>query len=153
MFQPQDEQWLRRALELAYYAAEQGEVPVGAVLVQEGKIIGEGWNQPIQTCDPTAHAEIVALRQAARTVGNYRLLNTTVYTTLEPCPMCAGALLHARVERLVYAASDPKAGAVISVCRLLDGYPFNHRIEYTGGLCAEESIKILREFFLARRVK
>ena len=146
-----DIQFMQRALELARQASLLGEVPVGAVLVLDNEIIGEGHNQPIALSDPTAHAEIVALRQAAQKMQNYRLLNTTLYVTLEPCSMCLGALQHARISRLVYAASDPKTGAVESVCRLLD-QPLNHRIQWEKGLLAEESSQLLRDFFKKRRV-
>lgn len=133
-----DTYWLRYAIQLAHKAETAGEVPVGAVLVQDNIIIGEGWNQPISTNDPTAHAEIVTLRQAAQQIGNYRLTGTTLYVTLEPCSMCMGALLHARVDRLVFGASDPKDKA-------------NHTLHSEGGLLESECAAILRNFFKARR--
>lgn len=144
--------WMARALELARRAAGEGEVPVGAVLVRDGELIGEGWNCPIGTHDPTAHAEIRALRAAGERVGNYRLTGSTLYVTLEPCVMCAGALVHARVERVVYGANDPKAGACGSRFELLpsDGR-FNHRTECAGGVLAEECGELLRAFFRERR--
>lgn len=146
------EDFMRRALELARLAGERGEVPVGAVLVLDDEIIGEGSNGQIGDCDPTAHAEIQALRAAASAVGNYRLPGSTLYVTLEPCSMCCGALVHARVERLVFAATEPRAGAVVSTRGLLDEADFNHRVlwEQDEGL-AEESGELLRAFFRARR--
>ncbi len=146
-----DQHWMQQALSLARQAATVNEVPVGAVLVHENQLIGAGWNQPITHCDPTAHAEIVALRAGAIAHGNYRLLNTTLYVTLEPCAMCVGALLQARIRRLVFAALDPKAGAVASVFHLLDTRQLNHRIDWEGGCLAEESRMILQGFFQARR--
>lgn len=142
---------MRRALELAREAAAGDEVPVGAVLVHEGKIIGEGYNQPIAGHDPTAHAEILALRAGALALGNYRLPGTTLYVTLEPCPMCAGAMVNARVSRLVYATRDPKAGSAGSVFNIVHAAPLNHRIECARGLLAEESAGLLTEFFKKRR--
>jgi tRNA(adenine34) deaminase len=146
-----DQQFMRRALELARAAEEHGEVPVGAVLVRDGAILAEGWNRPISTCDPTAHAEIVALRAGARAVHSYRLTGTTLYVTLEPCAMCAGAIVHARVTRLVYAATDPRAGAGGSIFNVLQNPALNHRVDCTGGVLAEECRSMLRSFFLARR--
>ncbi|MEW8015360.1 MAG: tRNA adenosine(34) deaminase TadA [Candidatus Sedimenticola endophacoides] len=144
--------FMQRAYQLAQQAAEQGEVPIGAVVVRDGAIIGEGGNRPIGDYDPTAHAEVVALRDAARRVGNYRLPGATLYVTLEPCPMCAGAMVHARVGRVVYAASDPRGGAAGSVFELLpsDGR-FNHQTEAEGGLLAEACGELLRDFFRRRR--
>ncbi len=147
----QDRFWMRRALELAQRAAEAGEVPVGAVLVQGDEVVGEGWNRPISLCDPTAHAEIIALRAAAARIGNYRLVDSTLYVTLEPCPMCAGAMVHARVARVVYGAADPRAGAAGTVFDLLRSTVLNHRAEVTGGILAEECGTLLREFFRSRR--
>lgn len=146
-----DEAWIRHALTLAERAREAGEVPVGAVLVQDGEILGEGWNCPISTHDPTAHAEIVALRSAGEKIGNYRLVDTTLYVTLEPCVMCMGAIAHARVRRLVYGATDPKRGAVESALRLAEAEFLNHAVEWTGGILAEECGGLLRDFFRARR--
>lgn len=144
--------WMRHALVLAQRAADAGEVPVGAVLVRDGERVGEGWNQPIGTCDASAHAEIQALRDAGQRLGNYRLPGTTLYVTLEPCVMCAGAILHARVGQVIYGAPDPKAGACGSVFDLLpsDGR-FNHRTECLGGILADDCGDLLRAFFRARR--
>ena len=142
---------MRRALELAAQAAKKGEVPVGAVLVRDGVCLGEGLNQPISGNDPTAHAEIVALRAAATAVGNYRLPDTTLYVTLEPCTMCIGALIHARVGRLVFAAREPRAGAVVSTLQLCGHPSYNHAVEWSEGLLADESSALLTAFFKARR--
>lgn len=142
---------MRRALALADRAANEGEVPVGAVLVRDGVLLGEGWNQVIAAQDPTAHAEIVALRDAARVVGNYRLPGSTLYVTLEPCTMCAGAMVHARVELLVFAAREPRAGVVCSTCNMLEQPYFNHRVQWMGDVLAEESAARLQAFFQARR--
>jgi tRNA(adenine34) deaminase len=149
---PTHRHWMTRALALARQGAEEGEVPVGAVLVLGGEPIGEGWNRPIAAHDPTAHAEIEALRDAARRIGNYRLPGSTLYVTLEPCVMCAGAIVHARVERVIYGAPDPKAGACGSVFDLLpsDGR-FNHRTGCQGGVLETDCGEILRDFFRARR--
>ncbi|MBK1718679.1 tRNA adenosine(34) deaminase TadA [Thiocystis violacea] len=143
---------MRRALELARRAAEAGEVPVGAVLVRDGEVIGEGWNRPITEHDASAHAEIQALREAGRRVGNYRLPGSILYVTLEPCVMCAGAIIHARVGQVIFGTSDPKAGACGSLFDLLpsDGR-FNHRTESRGGILAVACGEILRDFFRARR--
>ena len=147
-----DVQMMRRALELADKAEELGEIPVGAVLVDDsGKIIGEGWNLSIVHSDPTAHAEIVALRHAAQCIQNYRLLNTTLYVTLEPCTMCAGAILHCRIKRLVFGASDAKTGAVGSRFHFFDDYKMNHSLEITGGVLQEECSRKLSAFFQKRR--
>jgi len=146
-----DEQWMERALALADKAAQQAEVPVGAVIVRAGKVLGEGWNQMITSSDPTAHAEIVAMRAAAASVGNYRLPDTTLYVTLEPCTMCAGAMIHARIGRLVFAAAEPKAGVVSSRCALLDEPWYNHKLPWRGGVLAVESSARLQAFFKARR--
>jgi len=147
----EDERWMGRALELANRAEAAGEVPVGAVLVEAGEIIGEGFNQPITARDPTAHAEIVALRQAARSKNNYRLPGTVLYVTLEPCTMCVGALLHGRIARLVFGAREPRAGSVVSQQQLLDDSCYNHRIEVTEGSRATECSELLQKFFRARR--
>ena len=147
-----DVQMMRRALELADKAESLGEIPVGAVLVDgTGKIIGEGWNLSIVHSDPTAHAEIVALRHAAQCIQNYRLLNTTLYVTLEPCTMCAGAILHSRIKRLVFGASDAKTGAVGSRFHFFDDYKMNHSLEITGGVLQEECSRKLSAFFQKRR--
>lgn len=146
-----DQQWMERALELAARAESNGEVPVGAILVRDGRVLGQGWNAPIAAVDPTAHAEINALRLAAREAGNYRLPGATLYVTLEPCAMCAGAMIHARIARLVFGATEPRSGAVVSHLSLLEQAHFNHRVEWTGGVLAERCSVILRAFFRARR--
>lgn len=142
---------MQAALEEASSAASRGEVPVGAVLVLEGRIIARAGNRTIVDCDPTAHAEIAALREAARIIGNYRLLDATLYVTIEPCAMCAGAMIQARIARVVYGADDPKGGAVRSSLAVLDNPQLNHRVEVTGGVLAEEAAIALKEFFAARR--
>ncbi|MES2624804.1 MAG: tRNA adenosine(34) deaminase TadA [Pseudomonadota bacterium] len=146
-----DEYWMIQALTLAQQAKAIGEVPVGAVLVLNDELIGQGFNQPISSNDPTAHAEVVALRHAAQTVSNYRVPETTLYVTLEPCTMCVGALIHARIKRLVFGASEPKAGAVCSRFHLLDGENFNHTISYQQGVLAEQCGQLISEFFQYRR--
>ena len=152
LFSADDERYMRRALELACHARdEHEEVPVGAVLVLDGVIVGEGWNRTITTHDPSAHAEIAALRDAGRRVGNYRLPGSTMYITLEPCVMCAGAIVHARVARVVLAADDPKTGAAGSVFDTLTSPLHNHCVQVARGLCAEEAGDLLRQFFRARR--
>jgi len=148
---PADLAFMSRALELAREAAAAGEVPVGAVIVKDGQIVAEGWNRPIGTCDPTAHAEIIALRAAGTALGTYRLIDTTIYVTLEPCAMCAGAMVHARVGRLVFGATDPRAGAAGSVFNVVQNPALNHRIESGGGVLADECGTLLRDFFAARR--
>ena len=145
------EQWMGRALELAAEAARAGEVPVGAVLVRDGQVLGEGFNQPISSNDPTAHAEIVALRDASRRVGNYRLSGSTLYVSIEPCTMCVGAMIHARVSTLVFGAREPRAGAVLSHLGLTGLDIYNHRIEVVEGVLAGECGEILRQFFKSRR--
>ena len=143
---------MQRAIALAALAEKAGEVPVGAVMVRDGEIVGEGWNQPIGCHDPSAHAEIMALRDAAARLQNYRLPGTTLYVTLEPCPMCAGAIVHARVERVVFGATDPKGGAAGSVFDLLPSdHRFNHRVEIEGGVLGDRCRDLLRAFFRARR--
>jgi tRNA(adenine34) deaminase len=142
---------MQRALELAREAAAKDEVPVGAVLALDGKIIGEGCNQPISSDDPTAHAEIVALRDAAKRVGNYRLPGSVLYVTLEPCTMCVGAIVHARVERLVFATREPRAGVVCSQGCDLEREFYNHKVRWEEGLLGQESAELLQEFFRARR--
>ncbi len=146
-----DEYWMRRAFELAFFAKKNNEVPVGAILVFEDKVIGEGWNQPISANDPCAHAEILALRNAAQCLSNYRLPNTTLYVTLEPCAMCAGAMVHARIQRLVFAAYDSKTGAAGSVLNIVQEPRLNHQVQVEGGLLALESATLLRDFFQSRR--
>ena len=147
-----DEHWMGLALEEAARAAQAGEVPVGAVVVLDGRLLGSGHNAPIKDSDPTAHAEIVALRAAAREAGNYRLIGATLYATIEPCAMCCGAVLHARIARLVYGADDAKAGAVRSVHRLLDDERLNHQIAVTTGVRATECGARLSDFFRAKRL-
>ena len=142
---------MRRALALADRAANEGEVPVGAVLVRDDELLGEGWNQVISAQDPSAHAEIVALRDAARAEGNYRLPGSILYVTLEPCTMCAGALVHARVSQLVFGAKEPKAGVVCSTCALLEEAWYNNKVSWLGGVLAEDSSSRLQAFFQARR--
>jgi tRNA(adenine34) deaminase len=147
----QHEIWMRRALALADKAALQGEVPVGAVVVRDGVLLGEGWNQMISSNDPTAHAEIIAMRAAASSAGNYRLPDTTLYVTLEPCTMCAGAMIHARIKSLVFAAKEPKAGVICSRCDLLSEPWYNHTLQWCGGVLEQESVSRLQDFFRARR--
>jgi tRNA(adenine34) deaminase len=146
-----DARWMARALELAGRAQALGEVPVGAMLVADGVALGEGWNQPIAANDPTAHAEIVALRAACARGRNYRLPNSTLYVTLEPCAMCAGAIVQARVARVVYGAADPQAGAGGSVFNLLQSDALNHRAIVVGGVMGDACAEALRAFFRARR--
>lgn len=146
-----DRRWMRLALSLAEQAAAEGEVPVGAVLVAGDVELGRGWNRPIASCDPTAHAEIGALRAAAQRLGNYRLVDTTLYVTLEPCAMCTGALIHARVRRLVFGAREPRAGAVVSRLRLPEQDWLNHRLQCQGDVLAAESAALLQNFFRTRR--
>lgn len=146
-----DIHWMHHALNLAHRAEQEQEVPVGAVLVDEGQAVGEGWNRPITTCDPTAHAEIMALRSAAETIGNYRLPDTTLYVTLEPCVMCAGAIIHARVARVVFGAYDPKSGAAGSLFSLLGTDQLNHQPEVEGGVLEQACSELLRNFFRRRR--
>jgi len=146
-----DAHWMQLALEQARLAAASGEVPVGAVLVKDDEVIARGFNQPISSCDPSAHAEIVVLRAAAKDLSNYRLPGTTLYVTIEPCTMCVGAMIHARVERLVFGAPEPRAGAVISAARLLEGTQFNHRIAVQGGVLAEQCGALIQQFFREKR--
>ena len=142
---------MRRALELARRAAQAGEVPVGALVVRAGKIIGEAHNQPITAADPTAHAEILALRAAAAQIDNYRLLESTLYVTLEPCPMCAGAVVHARIERVVFGTPDYRAGACGTVFNLVQAASLNHYAEIRGGVLGDACSELLRTFFRAKR--
>jgi tRNA(adenine34) deaminase len=146
-----DRECMLAALAEAQQAAERGEVPIGAVLALDGRIIASAGNRTISDCDPTAHAEIVALRDAARSLGNYRLLGSTLYVTIEPCAMCCGAMIQARIARLVYGADDAKGGAVRSCFGVLDHPQLNHRVEVTSGVLAEESAAILKTFFAVRR--
>jgi tRNA(adenine34) deaminase len=148
---PSDTDFMRRALVLAQRAAEEGEVPVGALVVLGNEVIGEGWNRPIASHDPTAHAEIIALRAGAQSQCNYRLSTATLYATLEPCAMCMGAVLNARVTRVVFGAWDPKAGACGSVIDLPRELRLTHRLDVFGGVCSEESAALLRQFFESRR--
>lgn len=147
----EDQYWMSKAVALAEKAKYAEEVPVGAIVVMDGQIIGEGHNYPIGLHDPTAHAEILAIRAAGVAVGNYRLLNATLYVTLEPCTMCAGAMVHARLHRLVYGASDPKTGAIQSMAHILDMNFLNHRVSYQGGVLAETCSALLSDFFRERR--
>ncbi len=147
----QDQRWMRHAIELACRARDEGEVPVGAVVVHAGEIVGEGWNRPIAAHDATAHAEIQALRAAGACLGNYRIGGSTLYVTLEPCAMCAGAMVHARVERLVYGAQDPKTGAAGSVFDIVRAPALNHQLNVEAGVLAEDCGALLREFFRQRR--
>ena len=149
--QSEDEKWMRLALQLADKAAAIGEVPVGAVVVLDGEVIGQGWNQPISRRDPTAHAEIIALRDAAQRIENYRLVDADLYVTLEPCSMCAGASVHSRIRRLVYGATEPKAGVIESQQQFLEEGWLNHRVEPIGGVLAEICSDKLSAFFKARR--
>lgn len=142
---------MRHALALASSADERNEVPVGAVIVRDGVVIGEGFNQPITSSDPTAHAEIIALRQAAQAVVNYRLPGATLYVTVEPCAMCAGAIIHSRIARVVYATSEPKAGAVCSHLQLFDQPQMNHIVVWQGGVLASEASSLVQAFFTRRR--
>lgn len=146
-----DEYWMNYALYLAKIASQKQEVPVGAVLVRNDEVIGEGYNRPISLKDPTAHAEVVALREGAIKTGNYRLPDTCLYVTLEPCVMCVGALVHARIKRLVFGANDQKAGAVVTQSQLLDTSFLNHRVLYQGGLLKEECSAVIKQFFQAKR--
>lgn len=146
-----DAAWMEQALEQARLAAQAGEVPVGALVIKDGEIIGKGHNRNLLDHDPTAHAEIVALRDAAKHVGNHRLGGCIVYATIEPCAMCAGALIHARVARLVYGASDPKAGAAGSVLQVLNHPGLNHKMEITAGVLVEKCSEILQDFFRRKR--
>lgn len=152
MSHPMDEVWMRLALDEAQDALQRDEVPVGAVVVLGEKVIGRGHNRVLTECDPTAHAEIVALRDASRFLNNYRLVGATVYTTIEPCPMCAGALVQARVKRLVYGAPDPRAGAVESLFHLATDARLNHRIEVQGGVLADDCRRMIQSFFQKKRV-
>ena len=148
-----DIHWMQRAFELAENAKAHDEVPVGAVIVLDKQIIGEGWNQPISSNDPTAHAEIMALRDAGEKIGNYRLSNATIYVTLEPCTMCAGAIIHARLAKLVYAVDDPKTGACGSVFNLLQTEELNHKVEIEKGVMEEECRSLIQSFFKEKRAK
>lgn len=148
-----DSDYMQMALDLAAQAAAAGEVPVGAVVVLDGVVVGRGYNQPVSGSDPSAHAEIMALRDAGRTLGNYRLPNCDLYVTLEPCVMCSGAIMHARVRRVVFGAGDPKTGACGSVIDLFEEAKLNHHATVTGGVMAGEAVGLLRNFFAGRRLK
>ena len=147
----EDQYFMMLALEQGQLAYDAGEVPVGAVVVQDGEVIGRGYNQPITSLDPSAHAEVVAVRDAAKNIGNYRLTGATLYVTVEPCTMCAGCLVHSRLARLVYAATEPKSGAVESAMCLLDSPFFNHKIEVRSGVLAEQASSLMSCFFKMRR--
>ena len=149
----QDETYMRRALELAAKAAAEDEVPVGAVLVMDDEIVGEGYNQVITLSDPSAHAEAQAIRAAGQAIDNYRLVNSTLYVTLEPCAMCAGLITHARIKRLVFGAPDPRTGATGTAIEVLNHSSMNHKVEIQAGMLADECGDILRQFFRARRKK
>ncbi|GAB3483841.1 tRNA adenosine(34) deaminase TadA [Marinomonas epiphytica] len=146
-----DEKWMSRALQLAEQAAGQSEIPVGALVVLNDQVIGEGFNSPISHCDPTAHAEIQAIRAACQTMNNYRLPGATLYVTLEPCSMCAGAIVHARIERVVYAATEPKSGAIESQGKFFQQVFLNHKVLHEGGVMAEQASQQLTSFFQYRR--
>jgi tRNA(adenine34) deaminase len=146
-----DEQWMRYALNRALQAGERGEVPVGAVVVLDGELVAEGFNEPIETNDPTAHAEIVAIRRAAAELRNYRLTGATLYVTIEPCQMCVGAMIHARIARLVYGAPEPKAGAVESAMRAHEHPALNHRLEVRGRVLEADCREVIQRFFQGRR--
>lgn len=145
--------WMQHALELANRAESEGEVPVGAIVVYDEQVIGEGWNRPIIDSDPTAHAEMMALRSAAKKINNYRLLDTTLYVTLEPCIMCTGAIVHSRVKRVVYGASDPKAGASESAFKILGTDCLNHQVDVERGVLAAECGQVLTDFFRKKRIE
>ena len=145
------EDWMRRAIDLARQAEAQDEVPVGAVIVLDGELIGEGYNQTISSSDPTAHAEIVALRDAAQRLDNYRLSGADMYVTIEPCSMCAGAMIHARINQLFYGAKEPRAGAVVSSIAVLDNPNVNHRVKHHGGVLEDQSAELISNFFRRKR--
>lgn len=146
-----DEVWMAEALHCAQRALEAGEVPIGAVVMREGRVIGRGWNRNLTDNDPTAHAEIVAMREAGRTVGNHRLVGCELFVTIEPCAMCAGAVIHARLRRLVYGAGDPKAGAIHSILQVVNHPSMNHQMDVRGGVLAGRAAEILQEFFRRHR--
>jgi tRNA(adenine34) deaminase len=152
IIEPTDNDWMTRALTLAKQAFDLGEVPVGAVLVQGQELMAEAFNHPIGLCDATAHAEILALRAASQRLHNYRLVDTTLYVTLEPCMMCVGALIHARIKRVVFGALEPKAGALVSQMQLAQAPHLNHRLEVLGGVCADEASALMQAFFKQRRL-
>lgn len=148
-----DEGWMQYAIRLAQRAEEQGEVPVGAILIRDEQLIAEGWNTPIQSHDATAHAEVVAIRAAGQSLENYRLMDTTLYVTLEPCVMCMGAISNARIKRIVFGAYDPKRGAICNALNLADASFLNHRINWTGGVLEDACSNILVDFFRSKRNK
>lgn len=150
--QHSDQYWMEQALALAEKAQAQGEVPVGALVVLDNEVIGRGWNQPISSHDPCAHAEIMALRDAGQNVSNYRLPNSTLYVTIEPCAMCAGAMIHARVARMVYGATEPKSGVAQSNLQFFSQDFLNHRLEVEGGVCEESCRAVIKGFFKQRRL-
>jgi len=150
-FSEQDVHWMRHALALAQQAADRHEVPVGAVIVRDGQLLGEGFNHPISGCDPSAHAEIAALRDACDRERNYRLPGATLYVTIEPCAMCAGAIVHARIERVVFGALEPKAGAVVSTQRFFESPQLNHQVIFEGGCLDQECSSMISAFFQSRR--
>lgn len=143
--------WMTKALELAQKAWDEDEVPVGALVVLDGRLLGEGYNQPVGSSDPSAHAEMTALRRAAKTLGNYRLPGTVLYSTIEPCSMCAGAMIHARIERLVYGAAEPRAGAVESTIQVLSNDNLNHRVEIRSGILQAECSEMISRYFKVKR--
>jgi tRNA(adenine34) deaminase len=147
-----DRAWMRRALDLAQRAGDEGEVPVGAVMVKDGQLVGEGWNRVIDLNDPSAHAEILVMREAGQRLANYRLPGCSLYVTLEPCAMCAGAMLHARLEHVYFGAGDPKTGALGGTFDLFADYPHNHHVTTHSGLLEKECSSLLKEFFRARRL-
>ncbi|TFH73482.1 tRNA adenosine(34) deaminase TadA [Gammaproteobacteria bacterium LSUCC0112] len=148
---PEDIAFMREALRLAQQAADAGEVPVGALIVQNGQVIGRGYNQPVKTHDPSAHAEICALRAAGQVIGNYRLPDATLYVTIEPCTMCYGAIIHARIKRLVFGAAEPKYGAVLSGQKLLENGHFNHSPDVLSGVLEQDCSLLMRQFFASKR--
>ena len=143
--------FMKRALELSQSAADYGEVPVGAVIVYDGEIVGEGYNQPISSCDPTAHAEVVAMRRACATLNNYRLTGCELYVTIEPCTMCVGAMVHARIKRVIFGALEPRAGALQSQFQLMENSSYNHSIAWNGGVLAEQCAAMMADFFRQKR--
>ncbi len=148
-----DQQWMRHSIRLAQRAQDEGEVPVGAVLVKDGQCIAEGWNQPIKKHDPTAHAEIMAIRKAGLVLENYRQTDTTLYVTLEPCVMCMGAIANARIKRLIFGAFDSKRGAVCNALQLAEAPFLNHKLEWQGGVLENDCIDLLKDFFREKRIK
>ena len=146
-----DKIYMSQALELAKQAAKAGEVPVGAIVVADDQVIGQGYNRSITNCDPTAHAEIVALRDAAKFIGNYRLVDCDLYVTIEPCAMCVGAMVHARIRRVIFGALEPRAGALVSQLKLMDKSYFNHSIEWQGGVLEQDCAGLIKDFFKCRR--